>query len=425
MSEKKTAIGLKNFGKRLGPGIITGASDDDPSAIATFVQSGAAFGYGLLWTMLFSLPLKAVVQEISGRIGRVTGRGLAGNMCFYYSPLFSYPIIGLMVIANLINIGADIAAMGSTVKLVAGGSAILYSAILAFISLLLQAWIPYTKYVSVLKWLSLFLFSYLAAAFLVDIKWREVLLSTIIPVITLDLRFLTSIIGIIGATISPYLFFWQAAQEMEEVNTTESDLPLKKAPGQAKEQLDRIKIDTYLGMTFSNLIAFFIMITSAATLNAAGTTEVRSAAEAAESLKPLAGNFAFVLFSAGIIGTGLLAIPILAASAAYSIGEFMKWKVSLEEKPNRAKGFYVVIAVSILLGFILNLTPANPIKALFWAAVINGFITVPVIAIMMLISQNREIMGRFRITSFLRIIGWLLAGIIFLADLLTLYFLIL
>lgn len=396
-----------NFLKRLGPGVITGASDDDPSAIATFSQAGAQFGNGLLWTMLFTYPLKGVIQEISARIGRVTGRGIAGNMCFYYSPWIGYIIISLMVIANLINIGADIAAMGSALKLVIGGSQILYSILFTIVSLILQIYIPYTKYVRILKWLALALFSYVITGLIVDVHWEAAIKDTIIPVFSTKEKYLITLVGIFGATISPYLFFWQASQEIEEVKTTPEDLPLNKAPEQAPEQIKRIQIDTYIGMAFSNLVAFFIILATAVTIfSAQGPMEINSAAQAAEALRPLAGRFAFLLFSAGIIGTGMLAIPILAGSAAYAIGEVLRWPIGLEEKPHKAKGFYGIIAVATLLGLGLNFTPINPIEALFLAAVINGIIAVPVMALMMLMSSDRRIMGRFKIPFSLKSIGW-------------------
>ncbi|MCU7494033.1 MAG: divalent metal cation transporter [Ignavibacteria bacterium] len=406
---------LKNFLKRLGPGVITGASDDDPSAIATFSQSGAQFGFALLWTVLYTYPLKSATQEISARIGRVTGRGLAGNMLRYYSPWIGITITTLMIIANIINIGADIAAMGSAMKLLIGGPEILYSILLAGLSLVLQVFIPYTKYVRILKWLSLALFSYMLAAFIIDVRWERALLATLIPEFKWDSKFLNAVVAVLGATISPYLFFWQASQETEEVNTKQEEEPLKVAPGQASEQIKRIKIDTYLGMAFSNIIIFFIIVTTAMTLNAKGVNEVSSAAQAAEALRPLAGRFAFLLFSAGIIGTGMLAIPILGGSSAYAIGELFKWPVGLEQKPFRAVNFYLVLSVATLIGLALNFTPVNPIEALFWAATINGLISAPVMIIMMLISSNRVIMGRFTVSPALKAGGWISVALMTLA----------
>ncbi|MGE5432523.1 MAG: NRAMP family divalent metal transporter [Syntrophomonadaceae bacterium] len=398
---------LKNFLKRLGPGVITGASDDDPSAIATFSQAGAHFSFGLLWTVLYTYPLKSATQEISARIGRVTGRGLAGNMMRHYPPWIGILVTSLMIIANVINIGADIAAMGSAMKLIIGGPEILYAILLATLSLILQVFIPYIKYVKILKWLSLALFSYMFTAFIVKVEWKSALMATVVPEFKWDTKFLNTVVAVLGATISPYLFFWQASQETEEVNTTPEEKPLKVAPDQAHGQMKRIKIDTYLGMAFSNIIIFFIIVTTAMTLNTQGITEVNSAAEAAGALKPLAGRFAFLLFSAGIIGTGMLAIPILAGSAAYAIGELFKWPVGLEQKPLRAVNFYLVLSVATLIGLALNFTPINPIQALIWAATINGLIAAPVMIIMMLISSNRMIMGRFNIPLGLKIGGWI------------------
>lgn len=403
-SEKKS---LKGLLLRLGPGVITGASDDDPSAIATFSQSGAQFGLGLLWTVIFTYPLKSATQEISARIGRVTGRGLAGNMHRYYPPWIGITVILLMIIANIINIGADIAAMGSALNLLIGGPVLLYSVLFAFLSLILQVFIPYTRYVRILKWLSLALFSYIATAFIIDLSWSEALKAAVTPELIFRSNYLTAVVAVLGATISPYLFFWQASQETEEVNTTPEDQPLKKAPEQAPDQISRIKIDTYIGMAFSNIIIFFILLTTAFTLHLQGINEISSAAQAAEALRPLAGRFAFLLFSTGIIGTGMLAIPILAGSSAYAVGELFRWPVGLEQKPKHAINFYTILALSTLLGLALNFTPVNPIQALFWAATINGVIAAPVMIMMMLMSSDRRIMGRFKIPFTLKLIGWI------------------
>lgn len=420
-SSKEKKNFFVGFIKRLGPGVITGASDDDPSAIATFSQAGAQFGNGLLWTMLFSYPLKGVIQEISARIGRVTGMGIAGNMVMYYPPWIGYTLICLMVLSNLINIGADIAAMGAALKLVTGGSSLLYSVLFAMVSLGLQVFIPYTKYVKILKWLALALFSYVVTGVIVDVNWPEAFKSTVIPRFSTSENYLTALIAIFGATISPYLFFWQASQEIEEVKNTPEDLPLNKAPSQAPKQIKRIRIDTYIGMAFSNIVAFFIILATSATIFANNPVELTSAAQAAEALKPLAGRFAFLLFSAGIIGTGMLAIPILAGSAAYAVGEVMRWPIGLEERPHKAKGFYGIITIATLVGLALNFTPFNPIQALFWAAVINGIIAAPVMALMMLLASDRMIMGRFTISFILRLIGWLSTAAM-LAAVLVLFF---
>jgi NRAMP (natural resistance-associated macrophage protein)-like metal ion transporter len=323
--QTKARNALKSFLQTLGPGLITGASDDDPSCIGTYSQVGAQFGYGMLWTMLFSYPLMGGIQEISAQIGRVTGRGIARNMRRYYPRLLAYIIAGLLVLANVINLGADISAMGAALKLLIGGSALLYAAFFAFASLLLQIFIPYTKYVNFLKWLTLVLFAYVATVFVVHVPWGQALRSTFVPTIELKPEYFAGLIAVLGTTISPYLFFWQASEEVEEIERTPEENALKESPRQAPKQLQRIKADTFIGMGISNIIAFFIILTAAVTLHAHGKTDIQSAAQAAEALRPVAGNFAFALFTAGIVGTGLLAVPVLAGSAAYAVSGIFGW----------------------------------------------------------------------------------------------------
>ncbi|MGE5499231.1 MAG: NRAMP family divalent metal transporter, partial [Syntrophothermus sp.] len=332
--ENETESGFRKIFKKLGPGLITGASDDDPSGIATYSQVGAHFGFSMLWTILLSYPLMGAIQEISARIGRVTGHGIAGNIRKYYSRWLAFFIVGLMVTANIINIGADIAAMGSSLKLLIGGPALLYAAVFSLISVYLQIFVPYSKYVRYLKWLTLSLFAYIITVMIVKVPWGTTLFNTFVPNFSFNPVYLTSLIAVLGTTISPYLFFWQASQEVEEIKTKAEDEALKKAPEQAEGQIKRIKIDTYIGMAFSNLVSYFIILASAVTLHINHVTEINTAADAAAALKPLAGEFSFLLFSAGIIGTGLLAIPVLAGSAAYGVGEAFRWKIGLEQKPN-------------------------------------------------------------------------------------------
>ncbi|NUN67145.1 divalent metal cation transporter (plasmid) [Pseudanabaena biceps] len=406
----------KNWWQTLGPGLITGASDNDPSGIATYSQAGAQFGFGLLWTMLFSYPLMSSIQDISAEIGRVTGYGIAGNLRRYYPQWLTYGITGLMVIANTINLGADIGAMGSALKLLNGGSALFYASMFAIISLVLEITIPYHKYASILKWLTLVLFAYVATVLVIHVPWGDALRATVIPSLSLQSDYLTTLVAILGTTISPYLFFWQASQEVEETEITPSEQPLKKAPKQAPEQLKRIRFDTYTGMGFSNIIAFFIILTAAVTLHTQGKTDIQTASEAAEALRPIAGNFAFFLFSVGIIGTGLLAVPVLAGSAAYGLGEALKWPTGLERKPLEAKGFYVILAISTLIGLGMNFfTSIDPVKALFWSAVINGVVAPPVMLVMMLMSTNPKVMGKFTISKYLKIGGWLATSVMFVA----------
>jgi NRAMP (natural resistance-associated macrophage protein)-like metal ion transporter len=404
----KNSNEAKNFWQKLGPGLITGASDDDPSGIGTYSQVGAQFGYAMLWTMVFSYPLMSAIQEISARIGRVTGQGIAGNMRKYYPRWLTYIIAGLLVIANVINLGADIGAMGAALKLLIGGSALVYSALFTLASVLLQVFVPYGKYVNFLKWLTLVLFAYVGTVFVVRVPWAEALHSTFLPAIEFKADYFAGLIAVLGTTISPYLFFWQASEEVEEIERAPEEDALKQAPHQAPEQIGRIKADTYLGMGFSNLIAFFIILTAAVTLHAQGKTDVTSAAEAAEALRPVAGDFAFLLFTLGIVGTGLLALPVLAGSAAYAVSGALNWRrASLERKASQAKGFYSILAISTLIGLGLNFTPIDPIKALFWAAVINGVLAGPVMIVIMLMATNPRLMGEFTISRRLRITGWL------------------
>ncbi|WP_242512290.1 NRAMP family divalent metal transporter [Pseudolysobacter antarcticus] len=406
----------KNVLQMLGPGLVTGASDDDPSGIGTYSQVGAQFGMGLLWTIPFTYPLMCAVQEISARIGRVSGKGIAGNLRAYPRWLM-YSIIFLLVIANVINLGADIAAMGAAAKLLLGGPAILYAIALTVVSVLLEVFICYDRYAHVLKWLTLTIFAYVATAFVVQIPWGETLKQTFWPHVSLSADYLTALIAVFGTTISPYLFFWQASQEVEEITAHKGAQALKRTPKEAPAEFWRIRVDTVVGMFFSNIVAFFIILTCAVTLHAHGITSINTAAEAAEALRPVAGRFAFALFAGGIIGTGLLALPVLAGSAAYAVGEAMGWPIGLDKKAARAKGFYAVIAGAMLLGLALNFTSIDPIKALFWSAVINGVTAVPVLVLMMLMANNAKIMGKkFTIPRILRLLGWTTAAVMLAAT---------
>ena len=397
--------------KKLGPGLITGAADDDPSGIATYSQAGAQFGFGLLWTLIFTYPLMVGIQIVSAKIGRVTGHGLATNIRRHYPAWLLYGIVGLLVVANTINIAADVAAMGDALKLLVGGPAHLYAVGFGAISLLLQIFIPYNRYVNILKWLTLGLLAYVGTIFVVEIPWSQVAEKTLLPHLTWTPEVITTIVAVFGTTISPYLFFWQASQEVEEQLATRGAKPLKDAPDQASANFRRIKADTIIGMGFSNIVAFFIMLTTAVTLNLHGVTDIQTSAQAASALRPIAGEFAFLLFSAGIIGTGLLALPVLAGSAAYAMAGAFRWKNSLQSKPAMAKQFYGVIAVSTMLGVGLCFAPIDPIKALYWSAVINGVISVPIMAIMMLIVARTDIMGQFVASFRLKVVGWLCTGV--------------
>ncbi|MFZ6768613.1 NRAMP family divalent metal transporter [Undibacterium sp. Di26W] len=393
--------------KKLGPGLITGAADDDPSGIATYSQAGAQFGFNMLWTVLFTYPLMVGIQVVSARIGRVSGHGLATNIRRHYPAWLLYAIVSLLLVANTINIAADVSAMGEALKLLIGGRAHWYAVGFGIISLLLQVFVPYRRYVRLLKWLTLALLAYVATVFVVQIPWSQVIQKALMPQLSWRPEYVTTVVAVFGTTISPYLFFWQASQEVEEMEGDPVARPLLQAPEQAAANMKRIKIDTYIGMAFSNLVAFFIILTTAVTLNLHGISEIQTSAQAAMALRPIAGEFAFMLFSAGIIGTGLLAIPVLAGSSAYAMAGAFKWKNSLERSPMNAKQFYAIIALSTVIGIVLGFTAIDPIKALYWSAVINGVISVPIMVVMMLMAARSDIMGQFVITRSLKILGWL------------------
>jgi NRAMP (natural resistance-associated macrophage protein)-like metal ion transporter len=397
--------------QQLGPGLVTGAADDDPSGIATYSQAGAQFGFGMLWTMPLTYPLMTAVQMLCAQVGRVTGAGLARNMGEILPRWLVTSLVGLLFVANTINIGADLAAMGDAASLVAGGHAKLFTVGFVLLSLTLQLLIPYHRYVVVLKWLTMALLAYVAVVFAVKLNWGEVAVSFVAPKISMSKEAVTMVVAIFGTTISPYLFFWQSAQEVEEVDKDPQAKPLKEAPGQARSEFKRIRLDTFAGMAVSNLIALAIMISTAATLHAAGKTDIATAADAAKALEPAAGAFAFALFSLGIIGTGLLAVPVLAGSAAYAIGESRGWTCGLEHKPWEAVGFYTIIVLSTLLGLGIVVSPLDPMKALFWSAVINGVAAVPIMVGLMLVAQSRDRMGRFRAGRGLRFFGWLATAV--------------
>jgi NRAMP (natural resistance-associated macrophage protein)-like metal ion transporter len=418
VDEEKKGTSLNTpFWKKLGPGLITGAADDDPSGIATYSQVGAGFGYAMLWTTFFTFPLMVGIQVVSARIGRVTGHGLAANIRKHYTPWLLRSIISLLLVANTINIAADIGAMAAALKLLIGGSPHLYAVLFGVLSLVLQISIPFPRYAPILKMLTLSLFAYVATVFIVQVPWGEVLKHMVMPSISLKTEYVVAVVAVFGTTISPYLFFWQASQEVEELRAVDGDKPLKKAPQQARAHLRRIKIDTYLGMGFSNLIAFFIMLTATVTLHSHGIMDVQSSEQAAEALRPIAGEYAFLLFSAGIIGTGLLAVPVLAGSAAYAVAESFKWHIGLGRPPLEAQGFYLILIIATLLGVALNFTSIDPIKALFWSAVINGVIAVTIMAVMMLLAARPDVMGQFVVSTRLRILGWIATGVMALAVL--------
>jgi NRAMP (natural resistance-associated macrophage protein)-like metal ion transporter len=396
--------------KQLGPGLITGAADDDPSGIATYSQAGAQFGYNMLWTVLFTYPLMVGIQMVSARLGYVTGKGLAANVKAIFPRPVLHGIVALLLIANTINIAADIAAMGEALRLLLGGSAHLYSVCFGVLCLVLQVYLRYETYVRYLKWLTLALLSYVAVIFTINVHWGAVVREMVLPHLVLDHSTITIIVAVFGTTISPYLFFWQAAQEMEDLRAIDarnggtSSVP--HAPEAARRQMRRIRWDTYVGMGFSNLIAFFIILSTAATLHVAGIADIQTSAQAAEALRPLAGSFAFLLFSLGIIGTGMLAVPVLAGSAAYAVSESFDWSTGMDRKLPEALGFYGIVAVATVGGVALNFTHLDPMRALLWSAEINGIIAVPIMAIMMILASRVDVMGHFVIRPRLRRLGW-------------------
>ena len=427
MSVQKSKSGLRRrlhtapLLKQLGPGLITGAADDDPSGIATYSQGGAQFGFNLLWTMPLTFPLMTAIQMLSALVGRVTGRGLAWNMAQIIPRPVVMVLLALLFIANTINVGADLAAMGEAAKLVLGFNQHAFTLFFALLSLLLQLFIPYRKYARLLTVLTFSLFAYVALMFLLPLDWKEIGAGMIGLHPNLTESAATTIVAIFGTTISPYLFFWQSAQEVEEVDQAPDEKPLLKDPAEAPEAIQRIRIDTVAGMLMSNLIALAIMIATAATLHQHGITTINSAAEAASALKPIAGRFAFSLFAIGIIGTGLLAIPVLAGSAGYAVAEAAGWKTGLDNMPWQARGFYSVIGAAVLLGLGIDWSPLDPIKALYWSAVLNGVIAVPMMAALMLVATSRRRMGKFRARWLLGGLGWLTTAIMAAATITMLY----
>ena len=393
--------------QRLGPGLVTGGADDDPSGIATYSQAGAQFGFALNWTMLVTYPLMAAVQEISARVGRTTGKGIAGNIREHYPNWLLQWIVVLLLVANTINIGADLGAMADAAALVVGGPRLLYVICLGGFCATLQILMSYRRYAAVLRWLTLSLLAYCGIFLVVKIPWGPLAASLLLPRFSWNASYWTMVVAIFGTTISPYLFFWQASQEVEEIRAVREREPLVKKPGQGPDAIDRIRLDTLFGMAFSNLVGLAIMIAAAATLHVNGLTQIGSAAEAAEALRPIVGPFAFAVFALGIIGTGLLAVPVLAGSAAYALGEARRWPIGLARQPTKAKAFYATIAVATMAGAAMNFLPFNPVRALVWSAVINGVVAVPVMAILMHMTSNPAIMGDYTIVGTLRIAGWM------------------
>lgn len=405
---------------RLGPGLITGAADDDPSGIATYSQAGAQFGLDMLWTMPLAYPLMSAIQSMCAQIGRVTGEGLAANIKTAFPPIVLKGVVLLLLIANTLNVAADVAAMGEVAELVTGVARHFMTLVFVVVTLLLQIFVPYHRYVFFLKWLALSLLAYAAVLFTVHVPWGEVALRTVWPKLTLNFNTAAVIVGIFGTTISPYLFFWQASQEVEDMRAKRGAAPLLKDPKAAPAELRRIRWDTWSGMFVSDLAAYFIILATAVTLHVSGTTDIQTAAQAASALRPLAGEFAFLLFAIGILGVGLIGVPVLAGSAAYALAEAMGWKSGLERSPKNARGFYAVIAVSVLAGLVIQYSPISPMKALFWSAVINGVVAVPLIVVIILIASRKSVMGAFTSSRAIVALGWIGAAVMGLAAVLML-----
>jgi NRAMP (natural resistance-associated macrophage protein)-like metal ion transporter len=396
---------------RVGPGLITGVADDDPSGIATYSQAGAQFGLNMLWTMPLALPLMAAIQSMCARIGRVTGKGLAANIKEAFPPIVLQAVVLLLLIANILNIAADVAAMGEVAELVTGLNRHLMTAFVVVGTLLLQIFVPYHRYVAYLKWLTLSLLAYAAVLFTVRVPWAEVALRTVWPRFTFNSAAAAMVVGVFGTTISPYLFFWQASEEVEDMRARQGSEPLLRSAGAAGSELRRIRWDTWSGMLYSNLAAFCIILATAVTLHVSGLTDINTAAQAASALRPLAGNFAYLLFATGIFGVGLIGVPVLAGSGAYALSEAMGWSWGLERKATDARGFYGVLAVSVLAGLGIQYLPINPMKALFWSAVINGIVAVPLMVVIILLVSNRSVMGSFTASRPIVILGWIATAI--------------
>ncbi len=408
----------ENLLMSLGPGLITGAADDDPSGIATYSQVGAQFGFAMLWTMLFSFPLMAAIQEICARLGRITGMGVAANLGKCYPKTVVRGLVLLLCVANIFNLGADVAAMAAAIQLLLGGNLLLWATLFGAACLLLQIYVPYRIYVRYLKWLTWALFAYVLTAFVARVPWTQALRSTLVPSVSVDAEYLMALIAVLGTTISPYLFFWQTSQEVEDVRLNKHESPLRRKPSQAWGQFRRIAFDTRVGMALSNTVAFFIILTTAATLHASNAgLRIQTAADAAKALRPFAGRFAELLFALGIIGTGMLAVPVLAGSAAYAVSELFGWRASLESKPRQARKFYYVLSAATILGVCLNFAGMNPIRALFLSAVVNGVVAVPMMFLLMLMSQKPAIVGKFVLPRYLRVVGWIATGVMLVASL--------
>jgi len=400
---------------KVGPGFVTGVADDDPSGIVTYSQAGAQFGLNMLWTMPLAYPLMSAVQVLCARIGRVTGQGLAANIKVSFPPIVLLLLVGLLFVANILNIAADLAAMGEVASLVTGLNWHLMTALFVFITLILQILLPYHRYVYFLKWLTLSLLAYAAVLLTIHVPWGQVIWRTMVPSFEINANAAAVVVGVFGTTISPYLFFWQASQEVEDMKLHHQKSLLNESEAVVQSELTRIKWDTWGGMFYSNLAAYFIILATALTLHVAGITDITTAAQAASALKPLAGDFAYWLFAAGILGVGLIGVPVLAGSAAYAVSEVFNWRSSLEDTAQQSKKFYTVIAISVLFALAIQYSPISPMKALFWSAVINGVVAVPLMVVILLLSAKPAVMGAFTASRTILFLGWVATGIMGLA----------
>ncbi len=420
-AEAEPATGRRGFLASLGPGLVTGAADDDPSGIGTHSQVGAQFGYGLAWTFVLSFPLMVAIQQVAAEIGSVTGAGIARNLRRHYARPVLWSMVSLLLVANIVNLGADLSAMGAALALLAGGNATLYTLLFGVICIVLEVALSYPRYASILKWTTLSLFTYVAVVMVAGVPWPHALRSLVVPEIQFNAAYATAFVAILGTTISPYLFFWQAGQEIEEQHRHHTK-PLCITPREAGPELKRIRTDTLVGMAFSTLVSLAIVFATAATLHANGIFDIATSAQAAEALEPIAGRFASAMFALGIIGTGLLAVPVLAGSAAYAVTEMVGVAGSLDAKPLDARLFYATIAVTTLAGASLNTIGIDPVRALYWAAVVNGVLAVPLMAVMMLIVRNPRAMGRLTLPLGPTLLGWGATFVMFAATMIFFLF---
>jgi len=410
MDQKKEKQKGNYFSQTFGPGLITGASDDDPSGIGTYSSAGAKFGFALLWMVAWLLPMMMAVQEACARIGIVTNKGLAGVLLKHYKKKIVLAAVMLLVVANVINIGADLGAMAVSLRMLLGGNFYVLAIGFAIFTVLSEIFIGYHNYVKILKWLTLSVFAYVIAGIIIHPDWLLIWNNAFIPSINFNKEYVFAIIAVFGTTISPYLFFWQASEEVEENKMNGIDCKNKKS---VQKRVFNMRLDVSIGMILSNMVAFFIILTTAQVLFQNGITNIESAEQAALALRPLAGDWAYLLFAIGIIGTGLLAIPILAGSGAYALSEIFKWKEGLEIKFSKAKGFYSIITLSVFFGLLLNFFHVNPIRALYWAAFINGIISLPLLVIIMVVGNDKKIMGKETHPLWVKIFGWL--AVVFMA----------